>query len=99
MVTSPTADAAEDTKSGTISVIRLLIAVGATAVVVFVLCWIGTFIPFSSPTHAYIRLFTTAEVNSIAALAEGTLWSLLFGALVGASFAIIFNATASIVRR
>jgi hypothetical protein len=78
---------------------RLLFAGGVTAGVVFVLCWIGTFIPFSSPTHAYIGLFTNADTNSGQALAEGTLWSLLFGVLVGAAFALIYNATAALDRR
>jgi hypothetical protein len=78
---------------------RLLFAGGVTATVVFVLCWIGTIIPLSSPTHAYIGLFTTADINSGQALAEGTLWSLLFGALVGAAFALIYNATAALDRR
>jgi hypothetical protein len=77
----------------------LLIAGGATAAIVFVLCWVGTFIPFSSPTHAYIGLFTNADVSSVQALAEGTCWSLLFGALVGAAFALIYNATAALGRK
>ena len=77
-----------------LSVLRLLITGAVTAAAVFVLCWIGTFIPFSSPTHAYIGVFTNAEVNSGRALAEGSLWSLLFGGLVGALFAVVYNATA-----
>ena len=76
-----------------------LVATGAvTAALVFVLCWLGTFVPFSSPTHAYIALFTAAPVNSIGALVEGGLWSLLFGGLVGALFALVYNATAALDR-
>jgi hypothetical protein len=67
---------------------------GVTAAIVFVLCWIGTFIPFSSPTHAYINLFTSADAGSLYSLYEGTLWSLLFGGLVGALFAAVYNAIA-----
>lgn len=77
-----------------LNVVRLLIAGGITAVAVFVLCWIGTFLPFSSPSHAYIGLFTTAEVNSVRALAEGSVWSLLFGALTVGLFALVYNAAA-----
>jgi len=86
-------------RSHTLGARRLLVAGGVTAAVVFVLCWVGTFIPFSSPTHAYISLFTPAPVNSAEALAEGTIWSLLFGALVGALFALIYNATAALGHR
>lgn len=82
-----------------LSATRLAIASGVSAAVIFVLCWIGTFIPFSSPTHAYIGLFTNADYSSATALFQGTCWSLLFGLIVGAVFALIYNATASIDRR
>lgn|SRR5690349_5920425 len=82
----------------TLGALRLAIAAGITAVAVFVLCWLGTFVPFSNPTHAYITLFTNAEVSSTLALVEGTCWSLLFGALIGAVFALVYNATAAFAR-
>ena len=82
-----------------LSVARLAIASGVTAAVVFVLCWLGTFVPFSSPTHAYITLFTNADISSGLALAGGTCWSLLFGLIVGAVFALIYNATAPFGRK
>lgn len=85
--------------SSALSVPRLLVTGGVTAAIVFILCWVGTFIPFSSPTHAYIALFTNAEMSSVQALVEGAVWSLLFGALVGALFALIYNATGSLGRR
>ena len=75
-----------------LSVIRLLVTGGFTAAIVFLLCWLGTFIPFASPTHAYIGLFTSADYSSERALVEGFCWSLLFGGLVGAVFALIYNA-------
>jgi len=82
-----------------LSVARLAISGGVTAAVIFVLCWLGTFVPFSSPTHAYITLFTNADISSGLALAEGTCWSLLFGALVGLVFALIYDATAPFGRK
>ncbi|HEU4705183.1 MAG TPA: hypothetical protein VFS45_05715 [Sphingomicrobium sp.] len=91
--------AGELEKSKGIGVRRLTVATGATAAAVFILCWLGTFVPFSSPTHAYIGLFTIAGPSSVQALTEGTLWSLLFGALVGAVFASIYNATAALARQ
>jgi len=54
-----------------IGVLRLALTGAITAAFVFLLCWLGTFIPFSSPTHAYIGLFTPAEMSSVAALAQG----------------------------
>jgi hypothetical protein len=82
-----------------LDVLRFLAAGGITAAVVFVLCWIGTFLPFSSPSHAYINLFTSANVSSISALVEGTVWSLLFGALAVGLFALVYNAAAIFGRR
>ena len=97
MVTS----AAQNLAGGprTVSVVRLLVTGAVTASVVFVLCWIGTFVPFSSPTHAYIGLFTLADPSSGQALAEGAFWSLLFGGLVAGVFAAIYNTSASFGRR
>ena len=82
-----------------LGVLHLAVASGLTAAAVFVLCWIGEFIPFTSPTHAYVGLFTGAEPRSVIALGEGFLWSLLFGALVGGLFALIYNATTFTSRR
>lgn len=99
MATASTAPPREIGIGHTVSVTRLIMTGGATAAIVFVLCWVGTFITFSSPTHAYIGLFTKADISSWQALAEGTLWSLLFGALVGAVFALMYNATEAIGRK
>ena len=82
-----------------LSVVRLMVTGGLTASIVFLLCWVGAFIPYSSPTHAYIGLFTTAAYSSEQALAEGFCWSLLFGGVVGAVFALIYNLTGRRVSR
>lgn len=82
-----------------LSIARLVVAGGVTAFTVFLLCWLGTFVSVSSPTHAYITLFTTADIGSTRALLEGGLWALLFGALVGAVFALFYNAAAPLGRR
>ena len=78
-------------KGRRISVSRLSLTGGVTAALVFVVCWLGTFIPFSSPTHAYISLFTALGVSTPEALIEGSLWSLLFGGFGAAIFAIVYN--------
>ena len=82
-----------------LSVMRLVVTGGVTAALVFVLCWIGTFIPIASPTHAFIGLFTPKSMSSTAALLQGTLWSLLFGALSGGLLALVYNAFAGLDRR
>lgn len=50
--------------------------------IVFIACWLFAFTPVSA-THAFIALFTTAETTSLAALVQGTCWSLVFGAWAG----------------
>ena len=82
-----------------LGVVRLAATTGVTAGLIFVLCWIGTFISFASPTHAYIGLFTDAETQSIQALIEGGLWSLLFGLLSGTLIAALYNLFAGLDRR
>jgi hypothetical protein len=82
-----------------VGVLRLGFAVAITAALVFILCWLGTFIPFSSPTHAYIGLFTPVEMNSILALCQGIVWSFLFGGLSGAVFAWIYNLLGGLEHR
>jgi len=79
-----------------VGVLRLALAGAITASLVFVLCWLGTFIPFSSPTHAYIGLFTPADMSSLAALCQGAAWSFLFGGLSGSVFAWAYNVLASL---
>jgi hypothetical protein len=74
-----------------LGLLRLALTGAITAALVFVLCWLGTLIPFSSPTHAYIGLFTPAEMNSLAALCQGVAWSFLFGGLSGALLAWAYN--------
>lgn len=78
---------------------RLAATLGVGAALIFGLCWLGLFIPFSSPTHAYIGLFTSAEPTSVFALLEGGVWSFLFGALSGAVLAALYNSFVRLDRR
>ena len=82
-----------------LSVTRLAVTGAVTASAIFILCWLGTYIPFSSPTHAYIGLFTTAEMYSGAALGQGIIWSVLFGALTAGVFACVYNLLSGLERR
>ena len=89
----------EKRSTGHISVLRLSATLGVAAGFIFLLCWIGTFLALSSPTHAYIGLFTPAETQSIEALIEGSVWSFLFGILSGGLIAAIYNLFAGLDRR
>jgi hypothetical protein len=82
-----------------LSVLRCVVTGALVAALLFILCWIGTFLPFSSPTHAYIGLFTPAEMTSVEALVEGTCWSLAFGALMGGLIALVYNGLGGLFRR
>lgn len=97
MATSLPSDAVST--SHRIGLTRLAATLGVGAALIFLLCWLGTFIPVSSPTHAYISLFTSAQPSSGAALLEGSVWSFLFGALTGALLAALYNQFARLDRR
>ncbi len=64
----------------------------------FTVCWIGAFV-LASQSHMFIEIFTPKPVTSGAALAEGLVWSLAFGALGGALLALIYNALGFVGRR
>jgi hypothetical protein len=81
-----------------VSVTRVSAAAGVALAVLMILCWIGAFIPFASPTHAYVGLFTPAELHSARALLESTLWALLFGLIAGGVVAITYNSLARLER-
>lgn len=87
-----------DVRVRRVGVTRLAASGGIAAALVFILCWVGTFVPFGSPTHAYIRLFTLAEMSTVDALIEGTLWSLLFGLLAAGVLGIVYNLLAGLER-
>lgn len=81
------------------TVVRLSVTGGITSLSVFVACWLGAQMPALNPTHAYISLFTTAEVSSVAALLAGGLWSLVFGAFAVGLFGLVYNLAAPLTRR
>ena len=88
-----------DSVSHALGVKRTAATAGVTAASIFILCWIGQFIPVASPTHAYVGLFSAADPKSLTALIEGTLWSFLFVTLSGALFAVLYNRFAQLDRR
>ena len=90
---------ADQLTASRVSVSRIAATGGVGAAIIFVLCWLGLFIPFSSPTHAYVALFTPADMTSLRALGEGSLWSLLFGGLSGGVLALLYNLFGALDRR
>lgn len=74
-----------------IAILRLTLTGAIAAAILFVLRWVGAFVPFLSPTHAYISLFTPADVKSVGALVEGAICSFLFGALSAAVVGLVYN--------
>jgi hypothetical protein len=79
--------------TGRANAIRFALTGAIASTGFFVLCWLGTFVPFASPTHGYIGLFTNAEMSSVSALVEGGFWSLAFGLVGGAILALAYNLT------
>lgn len=87
--------------SGAVSTIGILHATLVGAVVggtIFITCWFLAFAPVTA-THSLISLFTTAEPTSLAALALGSCWSIIFGAWVGFLIAIANKFVTSITTR
>lgn len=68
--------------------LRAALTGAAVSGVLFLACWLGTAIGGLSVTHAFISLFTAEPVSSLAALAEGGLWAVVFGAFAAALIAL-----------
>lgn len=79
-----------------IGIFHLAATGSLTAAIIFEISWLGTYMSFASPTHAYIGLFTLANIQSETALLEGSLWSFLIGGLSGGLIAAIYNMLAGL---
>jgi hypothetical protein len=91
-----------DIETGTvrkIGVQRLALTGALAAGLFYLLCWIGAQLPIGPATHAYLTLFTNAELSTGRALVEGLIWSVAFGLIAGALVAAIYNAFAFLDRR
>ena len=74
-----------------LGLLRCALTGAASVGVFYVLCWAGAAIGMAGVSHMFIALFTTSPIASMAALAIGLCWSLLFGALSGALIAVSYN--------
>ena len=82
-----------------IGVLRLALTGAIASGVFFVFCWVGAQIPLGTLSHMYIQLFTKADLNSTAALVEGTCWSIGFGLIGGALIALAYNLLGALERK
>ena len=80
------------------NVLRFALTGALAAAIFYALCWLGAFLPIGPATHMYLKLFTSADINSGLALVQGLCWSLGFGLIAGALIASIYNLLAPLDR-
>ena len=73
-----------------LSIGRLSLTGALSLFVVYAACWAGAAVGIPV-THAFIGLFTSFAVGSLAALCVGGAWALLAGGFTGAALAAIYN--------
>lgn len=93
------ADGAAYPRWQSLGVLRFALTGALAAAAFYLLCWIGAQLPVGPATHMYLRLFTSAELSSGVALAQGLCWSIGFGLIAGALLASIYNALGFLDRR
>jgi len=83
-----------------IGVLRLSLTGAIAAGLFYVLCWVGALIlPIGPASHMYLQLFTSAEITSTTALAQGLCWSIVFGLIAGALVAYVYDLPGALERR
>lgn len=84
--------ATEDVPVRRIGVVRLALTGAIVAGLFYALCWIGRLVlPVGPASHMYLQLFTSADLSSATALLQGLCWSVVFGLLIGALGAFVYN--------
>ena len=87
-----------DGSGGRAHVLRFALTGALAAAIFYAICWLGAFLPIGPATHMYLKLFTSADVNSSLALVQGLCWSLAFGLIAGSLIASIYNLLAPLER-
>lgn len=84
-------------RSSALNLVAFGMAASAALVVLFVLCWlVAAVLPgVVSASHGWINLFSKAPVDSARALAEGLLWSIVFGWIIAVVMVPIYNKIAA----
>ena len=80
------------------NVLRFALTGALAAAIFYAICWLGAFLPIGPATHMYLKLFTSADINSGLSLVQGLCWSLAFGLIAGALIASIYNLLAPLDR-
>ena len=91
-----TARQIERSSSRRLNVLRVTVATSLAGTAFIILCWIGAVIGFGPASHMYVNMFSNAGVSSLPALLAGICWSFLGGGVIGAVYALIYNAFASL---
>jgi len=81
-----------------LSIVRSAAAFAASALLLYVICWLGTLIGVPV-AHTWIKAVSFAPVDSIEALVVGSFWSILAGAAAGAIIAFFCNTFGVVQRR
>ena len=87
-----------DSSGGRANVLRFAVTGALAAAIFYAICWLGAFLPIGPATHMYLKLFTSADINSGLALVQGLCWSFGFGLIAGALIASIYNLLAPLDR-
>ena len=87
-----------DSSTRSVGILHFAVVGAVVLGIVFVACWLLAFTPIPV-THAFIALFTTAEMTSSTAFVQGLCWSLVFGAWVGFLVAVVNRLVTSIGMR
>lgn len=80
------------TKPRAVGVYRAAVAVAATTLILFALCWALAAAGMAG-SHGFVALFTVLPVESWTALATGSVCALVFGGFTGALLAACYNMT------
>jgi S1-C subfamily serine protease len=84
----------DNRSSQTLSPSAAAVGLSVALIVLFVLCALAELVaPGLRVAHAWVGLFTTAPVQSLQAWIEGLVFSVVFGAIAGAVFALGYSAT------
>ena len=86
-------------RPGQLGLVRCGLTGASVLAGVFALCWVAAAANIFPASHMYISLFTPLPDASGDALAAGSLWSLVFGAIGGGLIAVVYNALGFLERR
>ena len=82
-----------DHSNRTLSPTAAAVGLSAALIVLFVVCALAQLVaPGLQASHAWVGLFTTAPVLSLQAWIEGIVFSVVFGAIAGTIFVLVYNA-------